>query len=51
MDGQSTYDTNDFSEGRLECTVSQPQKELDGTKDAYISYLVSTKVRGPPIPF
>ncbi|KAF2806727.1 putative sorting nexin-4 [Mytilinidion resinicola] len=43
MDGQPTYDTDDFSEGRLECTVSQPQKELDGTKDAYISYLVSTK--------
>ncbi|KAF2203760.1 hypothetical protein GQ43DRAFT_454242 [Delitschia confertaspora ATCC 74209] len=33
----------DFIEGRLECTVDQPQKELDGTKDAYVSYLVSTK--------
>ena len=30
--------------GTLQCTVSQPLKEGDGTKDAYISYLVSTKV-------
>ncbi|KAF4538364.1 Lipid binding protein [Lasiodiplodia theobromae] len=29
----------DFSEGMLECTVDKPQKENDGTKDAYISYL------------
>ena len=34
----------DFSEGRLETLVNQPQKELPGTKDAYVSYLVTTKV-------
>lgn len=34
----------DFSEGRLETFVSTPQKELPGTKDAYVSYLVTTKV-------
>lgn len=28
----------------LECTVSEPHKENDGTKDAYVSYLVSTNV-------
>ncbi|KAF2270688.1 hypothetical protein CC78DRAFT_139059 [Lojkania enalia] len=33
----------DFTEGRLETTVSHPQKELSGTKDAYVSYLVTTK--------
>ncbi|ORY09440.1 hypothetical protein BCR34DRAFT_516437 [Clohesyomyces aquaticus] len=33
----------DFSEGHLECWVGKPQKELPGTKDAYVSYLVSTK--------
>jgi sorting nexin-4 len=31
--------------GRLDCTVDTPLKEGDGTKDAYISYLVSTHVR------
>lgn len=34
----------DFSEGRLETTVDTPVKELPGTKDSYVSYLVSTKV-------
>ena len=29
---------------RLECTVTQPMKENDGTKDAYVSYLVTTNV-------
>ncbi|KAF2088380.1 putative sorting nexin-4 [Saccharata proteae CBS 121410] len=33
----------DFSEGYLDCMVDKPQKENDGTKDAYISYLVTTK--------
>ena len=28
----------------LECTVTQPMKENDGTKDAYVSYLVTTHV-------
>lgn len=34
----------DFSEGRLETFVGTPQKELAGTQNAYVSYLVSTKV-------
>jgi hypothetical protein len=32
----------------LECTVTQPMKENDGTKDAYVSYLVTTHVCLPP---
>lgn len=28
----------------LECTVTSPIKENDGTKDAYVSYLVTTNV-------
>ena len=31
-------------EGILECTVDTPLKENDGTKDAYVSYLISTHV-------
>ena len=31
-------------DGVLECTVDQPLKENDGTKDAYVSYLVTTNV-------
>lgn len=34
-------------EGRLDCTVSSPQKENDGTKDAYVSYLVTTHTDFP----
>lgn len=34
----------DFSEGRLETFVGSPQKELAGTQNAYVSYLVTTKV-------
>jgi hypothetical protein len=30
--------------GFLECTVSSPQKEGEGTQNAYISYLVTTEV-------
>ena len=30
--------------GKLDCTVGTPMKENDGTKDAYVSYLVTTKV-------
>ena len=36
-----------FEDGVLECTVGAPLKENDGTKDAYISYLVTTHVRHP----
>lgn len=32
------------SDGILECTVASPLKEGDGTKDAYISYLITTNV-------
>lgn len=31
-------------DGVLECTVDSPLKENDGTKDAFISYLVTTHV-------
>jgi sorting nexin-4 len=30
--------------GVLECTVDAPLKENDGTKDAYVSYLITTHV-------
>lgn len=36
--------TTDFSEGRLETFVGSPQKELPGTQNQYVSYLVTTKV-------
>lgn len=34
-----------IGDGRLDCTVDTPLKENDGTKDAYVSYLVTTNVR------
>ncbi|KAF2750823.1 hypothetical protein M011DRAFT_437363 [Sporormia fimetaria CBS 119925] len=34
---------DEFTEGRLETTVSSPQKELAGTPNAYVSYMVTTK--------
>jgi sorting nexin-4 len=34
-------------DGTLECTVTQPLKENDGSKDAYVSYLVTTTVSSP----
>lgn len=37
-------------EGILECTVDTPLKENDGTKDAYVSYLISTHVGCQPSP-
>ena len=33
-----------IGEGRLDCTVNTPMKENDGTKDAYVSYLVTSHV-------
>lgn len=33
-----------IGDGVLECRVDSPLKENDGTKDAYISYLVTTHV-------
>jgi hypothetical protein len=41
--------TAEFSEGRLDTSVGKPQKELPGTKDAYVSYLVTTKVGLAPL--
>ncbi|MCJ1350391.1 MAG: intercellular trafficking and secretion [Icmadophila ericetorum] len=35
-------DLGGIGDGKLECTVDTPLKEQDGTKDAYVSYLVST---------
>ena len=40
-------DLGGIGDGKLECSVDIPLKENDGTKDAYISYLVSTQVRSP----
>lgn len=34
-----------IGDGILECTVGSPVKENDGTKDAYVSYLITTTVR------
>lgn len=36
-----------IGEGVLECTVTNPIKENDGTKDAYVSYLVTTNTTFP----
>ena len=33
-----------IGDGVLECTVGSPLKENDGTKDAFVSYLVTTHV-------
>jgi len=33
----------------LDCVVSDPHKENDGTKDAYVSYLITTNVSLPSI--
>ena len=33
-----------IGDGVLECTVDTPLKENEGTKDAYVSYLVTTNV-------
>jgi len=32
--------------GTLETKVSDPQTENEGTKDAFVSYLITTKVKG-----
>jgi len=47
---QSTFDSNEDPhqpkwEGYLHTSVRDPVKELAETKDAYVSYLVSAKVR------
>ncbi|CAD6505262.1 BgTH12-00754 [Blumeria graminis f. sp. triticale] len=38
----NSVDLAGVGEGVLECNVSQPIKENDGTKDSYVSYLVTT---------
>lgn len=38
------FDLASIGDGVLECSVDSPLKENDGTKDAYISYLVTTHV-------
>ena len=43
----STADAVDLAgigDGRLDCTVTAPLKENEGTKDVYVSYLVTTNV-------
>ena len=43
-------DLGGIGNGRLDCTVNTPLKENDGTKDAYVSYLVTTHVCSLPPP-
>jgi hypothetical protein len=40
-------DLGGIGDGILECTVGSPSKENDGTKDAYVSYLITTTVGLP----
>ena len=42
-------DLGGIGDGRLDCTVDTPLKESDGTKDAYVSYLVTTYVRSAEV--
>lgn len=39
-----TMDLAGIGEGRLDCVVDSPQKENEGTKDAFMSYKVTTHV-------
>ncbi|KAL8811354.1 MAG: hypothetical protein Q9223_007550, partial [Gallowayella weberi] len=41
-EGADPVDLAGIGSARLDCTVSSPLKENDGTKDAYVSYLVTT---------
>lgn len=50
MDTREAMDAGHAGE-ILECTVSEPHKENDGTKDAYVSYLITTEVRSRPHSF
>ena len=40
-----------IGDGRLDCTVGSPLKESDGTKDAYVSYLITTHVSASSLSF
>lgn len=46
---EETVDSHGL-DGMLECTVDTPLKENDGTKDAFISYLVTTHVSRNTLP-
>ncbi|KAK4100738.1 hypothetical protein N658DRAFT_450828 [Parathielavia hyrcaniae] len=49
-DGRRTSHERDHGHAAgeiLECTVSEPHKENDGTKDAYVSYLITTHTTFP----
>ena len=51
MDGPGTamqHDPHVLGRERLDCTVGQPLKENDGTKDAFVAYLVTTHVGALP---
>lgn len=48
MDGTGTgadHEPHRLGSERLECIVDTPIKENDGTKDAFVSYLITTSVR------
>ena len=44
-DGADATDLAGIGEARLDLKVDTPLKENGGTKDAYVSYLVTTNVR------
>ena len=43
-DNADAVDLAGIGDGVLECTVDTPLKENDGSKDTYVSYLISTHV-------
>jgi len=63
MEGDNDYDQPEWNQagphadaqdlagpgdhGMLQCTVTKPQKEGEGTQNLYVSYLVTTDVRTP----
>lgn len=42
---EDPLDTASVGGATLECTVNSPIKENDGTKDVFVSYLITTNVR------
>ena len=47
MDGPGTdipHEPHALGSERLDCTVTAPIKENDSTKDAFVSYLITTNV-------
>lgn len=49
--GTIRHDDRTVGGEKLECTVGSPIKENDGTKDAFISYLITTNVSYIAAPF